>query len=1163
MAQDLLQDGAWRRDPPEAILPTVEQYRAADPGRSVWVGASAGTGKTQVLTNRVLALLLTGVKPERLLCITFTNAAAAEMRNRITRKLAEWATASDPWLSHALEALTGGTPDREKMARARRLFAQVLDTPAGLKIQTIHGFCQAILRRFPVEAGLPPQFEIMDERTAAERLDRARDAVLARIAEGDATVLGAVETIIQTTEETGFADILAQIIRERARLTDALKRHGGLDGVMSAVAGHLGIAPDFTVADALADAVAEANRYESKLVPLLPELMGGKKTDVTTAEALRRYFEGGAEDRSRRYPALAKALLTKDGAPRKNPVTKDFAHLKPLIEEFQDRCVAMKARMDKAAILAATRALTTLGTEVLARYGEEKARHAALDYDDLILTVRDLLARDGFASWVMYKLDRGIDHVLVDEAQDTNPEQWEIIRALTAEFFAGEGAEAVAPDQSPEIPPLDRTLFVVGDVKQSIYSFQRADPTWFTRMRAHFAERIRDAGMVFDTVDLDLSFRSTAAVLGLVDRVFADPAAADGVVDGDVALHHVPHRQGEAGAVALYPLEAPGEVEQPDFWDPDSRAASGPSPRATVAEAIALRIDQWLRDATPLPSKGRPIRPGDILILVRRRTGFVDDLVRALKQRAVPVAGVDRMVLTEQIMVQDLTAVADFLLLPEDDLTLATVLKGPLFGYDDDDLFRLAHGRPRHRGLWDVLRDSGTPKDIDTVARLRDWLDATDYVGPYELFSRILKRDGGWERIYARFGEEAKDPIEEFLALTLDHEKSHPPGLQSFLHWFRKREGEIKRDLDEGSGDQVRIMTVHGAKGLEAPIVFLPDTAQTPQSRDRLFWIPDGTGALPLWSPRAAFDEDVVSALKQARQRSQMQEYRRLLYVALTRAADALHIAGWLTRKPAADTTWYEHTALGFTDAAPGEDGARILLAGTPSAPREVPAVPEKSPVDLPAFATRPAGPEPDPPAPLAPSRPSEEDPPVRSPLSGDSGDRFRRGKILHKLLEHLPTLPKPIRRERAAHFLASPVHDLSPETQAAYLDEVFTLLDDPDLDWLFDPATGQAEVSLSGLLDTRPAGPATVVTGQIDRLVIASDRIAVIDYKTNRPPPDRIEGAPRVYLRQLATYRALLKDIFPGRSIACALLWTDAPHLMWVPTEMMDAIMNPEQPEP
>jgi ATP-dependent helicase/nuclease subunit A len=818
----------------------------------------------------------------------------------------------------------------------------------------------------------------------------------------------------------------------------------------------------------------------------------------------------------------------------------------------------------------ATAALLRLGAAILDAYAQHKRARALLDYDDLILGARDLLARQGSASWVLFKLDGGLDHILIDEAQDTNPDQWAVIAALADEFFTGAGAR--------ETP---RTVFAVGDAKQSIYSFQRADPTAFGRMRAFFAGRARDAGQAWAKVDLAHSFRSCAAILQAVDAVFAPARARDGVLfDDEAALRHEAVRIGQGGTVELWPPAEPaaGDAETP--WQPPLDRRGAAPARSRLARLIARRIWRWTTapdaeagDDTRLLSKDRRLRPGDILVLVRRRNAFVEELVRELKRLDVPVAGVDRMVLREQLAVMDLIALGRTLLLPEDDLTLATVLKGPLVGLSEEQLFALAHDR---RGtLWEALRaqaNGGDPATAAAYGHLSELLARADFVPPHELFAEILTRDwgrsvSGRERLLARLGPEANDPIEELLSLTLDYEREHVPSLEGFLHWLEVGAQEVKRDMEHGR-DSVRVMTVHGAKGLQAPVVILPDTLQTPQARGGLLWLAqdnDPDDGLLVWSPRKDTDGPLTRAARAARQEAQEREYRRLLYVALTRAEDRLYVCGWQTGAKTKDGCWYDLVAAALADIGEAVtfdfsaeidggwagDGWRLGCpqATAPESEREDLPVPAAAPEPVPAWARTAPPPEPTPPRPLAPSRPGPVEPAVISPLGTDDGRRFRRGRLIHRLLQSLPDIPAAGRAAAAARLLASPLYDLSAEDQAEIAAASLAVLAHPDFAPLFGPDS-RAEVPIVGLLGAGPQ--AAVVAGQVDRLVVAGDAVLILDYKTNRPAPRHEADVPALYLRQMGTYRAVLARIYPGRRIGCALLWTDGPRLMHLSDDIL-----------
>ena len=613
--------------------------------------------------------------------------------------------------------------------------------------------------------------------------------------------------------------------------------------------------------------------------------------------------------------------LTDEGEIRKTLITRGAA-----TAAAGDPCAVLTAEAARvkefreaqaaAVLVEATCALARLGNALIEDYDERKRTQGVLDYEDLVTKTLALLRRPGVAPWVLFKLDGGLDHILIDEAQDTNPDQWAIVAALTEEFFAGEGAADRA-----------RTIFAVGDAKQSIYSFQRADPHAFLRMRRHFEARIAAAGQEWRAVPLEISFRSTEPVLRAIDAIFRREPAHEGVALDGSAVRHVASRVGQAGIVELWPPVAPQPNEMPDPMALPVTPSRVAEPRARLAAAIAATIRGWLDQGEMLDARGRPIRPGDVMVLVRRRNEFVGELLRALKQRQVPVAGADRLMLTEQLAVQDLVALGRFLLFPDDDLTLAAVLKGPLFAIDEATLFDLAHGRGKEH-LWDRLRAraSGNAALRQIAERLSALLARVDFAPPFELYAEILGAAGGRRALLDRLGPEAEDPVEEFLALTLAYERDHAPSLQGFLRWLVAGDTEVKRDFGARPRDEVRILTVHGAKGLEAPIVFLPDTMQLPKPPETLLWTE--REALPLWRPRAEFTVPVYAAERGAVARRQLQEYRRLLYVGLSRAQDRLYICGWQTRIPPKDSRpGMRSAALGSREiAAPFEFDATTLI---------------------------------------------------------------------------------------------------------------------------------------------------------------------------------------------------------------------------------------------
>ena len=1152
---------------PDAATPqpyvSKDQRLAADPAASVWVAASAGSGKTKALTDRVLRLLLDGAAPQRLLCLTFTRAAAAEMANRVNRELGKWALQADDALDAEIEALTGVAPDGALRDRARRQFATVLDAPGGLKIMTIHAFCQSLLGRFPLEAGIAPHFDVLDDRSAAELLFDAQTAVLARArAGGDADLAAAIDTVALHAGEESFGELMAKLRGLRVRLRRLLKTHekDGLAGVIAATCRLLDVDPEETPENVIAAACAEGAFNRAALAAACRALAGGTDAERARGERVARWLAAPKHDRLAGFDDYKRVFLTAEDQPRAESglMTKarregDPRAFEALLAEQEGLARTIERR--NAAITArATTALLRLGDAMLAEYDRRKLARARLDYDDLILKAARLLTDDAAnAAWVLYKLDGGIDHILVDVAQDTSPEQWQVIAALADEFFTGKGAREGL-----------RTVFVVGDEKQSIFSFQGADLRELERMRAAFRARVEAAEQAWNEVGLGRSFRSTAAVLRAVDTVFARPSASDGVAFADHAISHESHRQGHAGRVELWPLVTPAEAAPRASWLPPTTRFESDSPRTRLARHVAATIHGWIDNGERLEARDRAIRPGDVLVLVRTRTAFVAELIRALKSRGVAVAGTDRMVLSDQIAVMDLMALGHFLLLPEDDLTLATVLKGPLMGVGEDQLFDLAHGRGEET-LWRTLTRRRGENDAFGRAHgdLAALLARADFVPPYELFADVLAARGGRRKLVSRLGPDANDPIDEFLAQALAYERSGPPSLQGFLHWFAAGEVEIKRDLDQGR-DEVRVMTVHGAKGLEAPIVILPDTTSLPYAGGvQVLWHDADTGAdtgsngggaeALLWPGRAGFGEARCRAARIAMRERDLQEYRRLLYVAMTRAEDRLYIAGWQGRNAVPDDCWYRLAEAALADiaepfdfAAWEGDGLRLVDRQTRKPARDAAArVPAADAGPLPRFAREAAKPEPAPPRPLAPSRPAELEPAVLSPLAEGPGEaRFLRGRLIHRLLQTLPELAPEARAEECRRFLARPGHGLGADARDEIAAEVLAVLDDERFAALFGPSS-RAEVPLVGVVD------GAVVAGQVDRLVVSDDAVMVVDFKTNRPAPERAADIPPAYLAQMAAYRAVLALIYPGRPIRCALLWTDGPRLV----ELDDAV--------
>ncbi|MDD9901395.1 MAG: double-strand break repair helicase AddA [Alphaproteobacteria bacterium] len=1143
--------------------PSLRQARASHPMESHWVGASAGTGKTKVLIDRLLRLMLprpgmdaaSATLPGRILCLTFTRTAAAEMSARIYESLSHWSVMDDAGLDDALSSLCGHAPDDVMRRQARQLFARVLDTPGGLKIMTIHSFCQSVLKRFPLEAGLAPHFDLIDEQSAMEYLTRCLHDITAEARiQPDGTLAAAFSRLALLLDSGAMSDLIAQMMGRRGKLAEIFDHHGGVEGMIAAVYAALGADPAVSEADIVAKACDISDAHEKNLWRVLEGLSAGSTRDLQKAELIRPWLE----DQSRRavlFDAYSGAFL-KDGGDEvysdaylatKGGAQKAFPDIIDLMRREGVRLLEVNARIKAVRLAQLNAALLTVAAEMMARYAQYKKNTDKLDYEDLIINTCALLSDSRAVQWVLFKLDEAIDHILVDEAQDTSPQQWRVVQAICEEYFAGTGSKEDLP----------RTLFVVGDEKQSIFSFQGADPGAFERMRRHFGARVLDVQAEWE-VHLQHSFRSSRTVLSAVDSAFAAEDVKRGVVaDVARAVSHLVHRDGQAGRVELWPLTEPAETAEKEAWQLPTEVSFGDDAAATLCRRMAATIRSWVDGGEMLPSKARSVRFGDILILVQSRGVFVDRLLRAMAEEDVPVAGVDRIVLTEHIAVMDMIAAAQFSLQPKDDLTLATILKSPLVGLDEDELFTLCHGRDG--SLWRRVKDMRP----DIAAHLQSWMKNAAVKTPYEFFAQILTLPcpaddvSGRRAFYARLGDDIRDAVDEFLNRCLSYEQTHTPSVQGFISWFLKGDSEIKRDQEQEKQDRVRIMTVHGSKGLQAPIVFMPDASKIgydgTRAKPRMLWPPEISG-VPLWAPRKDMHAPYYTDCLAADRAQQDDEYRRLLYVGMTRAEDRLYICGWKPKKKQVpEHSWYHIVRRALAGAAKEvetEDGALLRLEHPQTVPPKTETVAQGEDTafrkPLPDWARQRPEDEAFPPVPLAPSRPGLDEPAAKGPLAAADEKRFHRGVIVHQILEILPQLPAEKWGNILQAWLARPALGLTGKQQKEFMAEILSVLRHPDFAPIFG-AGSKAEVPLTGIAGRN------VISGQMDRVLVTDKEVLIVDYKTNRPPPLTVEETPRVYLKQMAAYRTVMAEIYPARVVRCALLWTDSLDLMPLPDTLLD----------
>jgi ATP-dependent helicase/nuclease subunit A len=1148
---------------PRTIPPPVRdaQARASDPAASAFVSANAGSGKTHVLVQRVIRLLLAGVPPEKILCLTFTKAAAANMAERVFTTLGHWVTLDDDALDAAIRDAGIAHLTERLRKKARELFASALETPGGLKVQTIHALCTRLLQQFPFEANVPARFTVLDDRDQTEMMERASLGVMLDASRAPDSAIGrALLAAMANAADVTFKDVVRDACLSRDHFMAWTDAAGGAEAAAAQVSALLGIAANDSIEDIEREIVDGPHLPRSHWEEIARALDTGAKTERDNADRLRAALPAAGAAQVDEYLGLF--LTDADRTPRKSVVTKNFVRDNPTIgSRFEAEASRLGPLIEKRRVVTTrdrTEALLHIAIAAAANYRREKLERGLLDYDDLIDKTLALLA-SGASAWVHYKLDRGVDHVLIDEAQDTSPRQWDIIAHIISEFTTGAGARDGAM----------RTMFAVGDEKQSIFSFQGAAPREFDARRGDLKKKFEDAELRFESIPFTYSFRSGPAILKSVDHVFRDETIYRSIhAEKAYPLHEALPDAGPS-QIDLWELSVADDKQDIEGWRAPFDGVPVTSAEVKLSKRIQTEIRRLVTGGTMTGRLGnrRRLTYGDVLVLVRRRGNLFDAVIQALKHAGIPVAGADRLKLTEHIAIIDLMNLADALLLPQDDLALAVALKSPLFNLTEDELFTLAWNR---RGS---LRDALTAHAAES-GRFRDALDRlaecarrfrTDT--PFAFYAWLLGGDNGRARILRRLGREANDALDEFLELALSYEKKAPASLQGFMAWLRSADTEVKRDM-EISRDEVRVMTVHGAKGLEAPVVIMADTTTSPSDtqRLRLIHLPHGNaGKVVVWAGRKADDPLCVASARNQMLEETEHEYRRLLYVAMTRAADRLIIGGCMpgNRGSVRENSWYDlikrglaNSDLTFQEIPAGDGVVKSYWRAEDATPEtEIaldiaavahPSLPEW--LHTPATSGKIIG------GPLRPSDPAEDQ--GRRVRNGESIQlrtrALMRGTLVHRLLQSLPDLATGRRREAALKYLARNAGGWSDADRMMLAEAVLALIGDARFGQVFG-AGSRAEVGIVGRLE-RPGRLPALVSGQIDRLVVTPDEVLIVDFKTNQAPPNLPAEAPAGYLRQLALYRAVLQKLYPQLPVRAALLWTETPELMEIPAPALDA---------
>ncbi|MDC0348888.1 double-strand break repair helicase AddA [Alphaproteobacteria bacterium] len=1076
---------------------SLRQKQAIDPHFSCWVEASAGTGKTKVLTDRVLSLLLSGVPASEILCLTFTKAAGAEMANRLRARLRQWKTLDTDSLKNELEDFLGKSLSDGFLKTAQQLFFSVLESSSGIRIQTIHGFCQFLLRTFPLESGLLPHFKIMGD---GERNELIRESCEQLWVELDESL---VSFVTRRLSEGQFSQFLESFLAHKGLFLKT-----SIDQLEKNLQSYMGINVQENISTSFSN-FFEKSFSNPVYLKTFPEKGGA--SDQKLHQALRAFKDYSPKDKRDHFQEYKGLFLTETGSVRKSlyskTLQKTYPDLAIFLEEEACRVQAFQENISNKKIMEQSLGLMRTASKFLEIYERIKIQRAWIDYDDLIIRARDLLKERQIKPWILEKLDYKLKHILVDEAQDTSQIQWELILALIEEFYM-DGAQADS-----------RTFFVVGDPKQSIYGFQGACPQAF--MEAKKAFRLLPKHR---EISLSTSYRSAPSVLEVVDHVFRERTLTGEETSG---ISHDVFRKKSPGVVALWPLVKSEAFPKKEGWSLPEIQHKEEVSRRILAQKIAGQIDNWFQSKEILHSKERLLKPKDIMILVRRRDVFMEEIVRALKGKNIPVTGLDRMVLSDQLAVKDLLCLCDVLLLPEDDLSLATLLKSPFFSISEEDLLLLCQERG-DQSLWSYLQ---TLKHYEkTVSQLVDLRKISKERPPCSFFSFILTRWGGRSKLVKRLGEEIEDVLEEFLSTCHQYEEDYGPHLQLFVSWIRKQNIEVKRSLEQTEENQVRIMTVHGSKGLQAPVVFLPDTTQIPTKRSPLYW--HNESPFLLWADLSSRRlSPQINSLFEGSQ--DIQEYYRLLYVALTRAEDRLYVCGWSPQREIDKKSWYS-----LLEETMSKIGVNIEIEGLGlgmqygNLPSEKCVIKEDKTEErkiTPDWVREPWRAE----------GSSVTPPSVKGELEKernvvfDSSHQKQKGILIHKILEW-SVQASAVDRE---YLVGKYIQRLSCENseKQEIQNAIHSVFYHPLFSFFFRKDT-LTEVSIQGWEREQKIQKIVDVLRVDDHEKTAY----ILDYKTGCFSEKYRNFPPDSYVKQMALYKRLLQEVYPTYKIITALLWTE-----------------------
>jgi ATP-dependent helicase/nuclease subunit A len=1053
------------------------QNKASNPEISTWVSASAGTGKTKILTDRVLRLLLKGEGFDKILCLTFTNAAAGEMKQRITTALDTWSKLDKHILAKELNKIIGREATTQEISIARSLYDSYLKAEDSINIQTIHSFCQKLLKKFPLEASVSPSFKIIDEIKVDYILSQIKKHLMYQ---DDLEPI--TEYLSINFHELIIDEILSEIIQHKAQF---LKSKASLDN------------------------------FKNKSIKLILELQNSNDSYydlIKQSPVIQNIVAFKATTKE-----LKEFFLTQQSQKKKRIVTQKIAkagsNLYSDLETIQDQIYTLDQKEKAEKLKNHSKLLFLLGSKIIEKYENYKSIKALLDYDDLIIYACKLLNDSAAKEWVLYKLDGGIDHLLVDEAQDTSNDQWSIIKALIDEFYSGHEAEKN-----------NRTVFVVGDEKQSIFSFQGADIDSFSHMNKFLKKKMSGARRHFENVNLEISYRSAKEVLDVVYHVFNRVREQMPGVFSSTLNQLQAFRSDHSGSVELWPICSTKNLTN-EFWPIIKSEVDTISSKVQLAQKISSYIKHKLGSGQILAATNKAIAPNDFMILFRKRDEFTKEVISALQNDGVPVAGLDRITLRENLAVQDLLSIGKFVLNCQDNLNLATLLKSPTIGINEAFLYDISIKRGKH-SIWDYinLTQHSSEKHRILFEQLSIFLEIYQKTNVKTFFQYIVDILGFRETLNIFCGPDSNDAIDELLYACQDYASENNNSLQSFIFWIQSSNSSIKRD--SSSSDKVKIMTLHGSKGLQSPIVLLCDTTSLPTNNNHFIWDKDGN----CLSARSATDApDYYRDLYQLEQEKIYSEYLRLLYVGMTRAEDHLVVCGYTGNKSIAENCWFELVNKAMKEIAVEVEDGRLIY-GTNS--DHFNSIIDKSPEIQRIEYFYPKNQ-------ILKKHVTKEPHVQYIPTSLWQITPAQYGVIFHKILEDSVAA-----KEISSMHTHPLIGTLDKKSQKRIKKSIKLIAANIEFNRLIEHPT-LTELSIGTLHNEK------VKLGRIDLMIHLNKEIIIIDYKSDLNHAINLDTIPKNYINQLLSYKEIVEKIYPDHKIYTKILWLESGDLMEVSTLM------------